>query len=138
MTAPTHIDGPSAAGSLGKLDEHARELDSLSKALHAVSQKLEPAERAYTEFVEKFEVGLFLKSEAEDGPRLPGEAMRLKLARRDMPAEMLGEYEGLKAKRQRLKDRISDIKAEIEAQRSILSALKEEAAASGYSVRRAA
>ena len=80
----------------------------------------------YQAFVDNYEVGLYLKSEADGGPKLPSEAMRLKLARREMAPDLLGARDGLARKRERIKQRIADLKSEIEAERSILSALKSE------------
>ena len=81
--------------------------------------------------------GLWAKH-IEDGAKLPSEEIRLRLARKDMPPKLLGEYTDLKAQRKRLENRIRDIKTQVEAQRSILSALKTEAEASGAGLRRAA
>lgn len=120
-----------ALESLERLDRHAQELDTLSKTLAEVSCALESVEKEYSDFVDAYEVGLYLKCE-EAGTRLPGEAMRLKLARREMSAVLLGRHDGLLRKRDRLRQRISDLKAEIEAERSILSALKTEMEAGGH------
>ena len=49
------------------------------------------------DFIDNFELGLYDKVLAEGG-KLPSEAMRLKLARREMPAELLGRREGLMRK----------------------------------------
>ena len=117
--------------ALERLDGHASELDTLSKGLAAVQRDLEPAEVAYQAFVDEFEVGLYLKSEEPDGPRLPSEALRLKLARREMPAELLGRRDGLLRKRDRMRQRISDLKTIVESERSLLSALKVEMEAGG-------
>lgn len=127
-----------AAEAMDRLDGHSVELDSLSKALAEVGRRLEPVELEYDEFIENFEVGLFLRSQEENGPKMPSEAIRLALARREMKPELLGAHEGLRRKRERLRQRIGDLKATIEADRSILSALKLEVEAAGGSLRRAA
>lgn len=136
--------------ALGRLETTAGELDALSKALTAVSRELdgvdvngnplpEPGvEQRYQDFVDAYEVGLYEQCQADDGPKWPGEAMREKLARKDMAPELLGRRDGLVRKRERLKRRIGDVKVIIEAERSILSALKMEAEASGGGLRRAA
>jgi hypothetical protein len=124
--------------ALDRLDAHAKELDTLSRGLAEVQRQLEPVEVNYQAFVDDFEVGLYLKSEQEDGPRLPSEAMRLKLARRAMAPELLGKRDGLIRKRDRMAKRIDDLSRVCNAERSILSALKEEMNATSVSVRRAA
>lgn len=116
-----------AASAMGLLDSKARELDELSKALAYVERRLEPAERDYQEFVENFEVALWRRYEDSDGrTKLPSESLRLKLAHREMSPELLGRYVGLLNSRKRLEKRISALKATVDAQRSILSALKTE------------
>lgn len=109
-----------------ELDRYVRELDELSKGLAGVSRNLEPVEKEYNEFVDNFELGLYDRSLREDDFKLPSAAMRLKLAHRDMPPELYGRYVALTSKRDRLRKRISDMKAQADSQRSILSALKAE------------
>jgi hypothetical protein len=109
-----------------RLSELANSLDRWSKALAQTSRDLEPVEEQYRTFVDEFEVGLLLRSEGEDDYRLPSAALRLKLAHRAMDPDLLGRYMGLVQARTRLQQRIRDLKSEIEAQRSILSALKVE------------
>ena len=132
------MSGVTPQEALDRLDAHSRELGDLSGALLEINRRLDDVEREYQAFVDDFEVGLYLRSEEPDGPRLPSEAMRAKLARREMSPELLGRRDGLVRKRERIRQRISDLKAEIEADRSILSALKLEAEASGAGLRRAA
>ena len=129
---------PTPTDAMLKLGEQAEELGDLSGRLADVSRKLEPVEREYTDFVDNHELGLWNRSEDEDGFKLPSAAIRLKLAHQAMPPELLGRYKGLVESRSRLVQRIRDLKAEIEAQRSILSALKVEMEASGSGMRRAA
>jgi hypothetical protein len=109
-----------------RLSELANDLGDLSGMLARVSRDLEPVEEQYRAFVDDFEVGLLLRSEDEDGYKLPSESLRIKLAHRKMDPALLGRYMGLTKSRERLQQRIRDLKAEIEAQRSILSALKVE------------
>jgi hypothetical protein len=132
----THGVTPSQA--LERLDAHSVELGKLSAALFEVNQRLETVEQSYQEFIDSYEVGLWLKAQEKNGPRLPSEALRLKLARREMAPELLGRRDGLVRKRERVKQRIGDLKTEIDADRSILSALKLESEAAGTGVRRAA
>lgn len=113
-----------------KLSEQADKLDDLSKSLGEVEIAFESAEEEYRKFVDDFEIGLYYRSESEDDYKLPSEAMRLKLAHQAMDPEKLGRYMGLSAQRKRYERRIRDLKASVDAHRSILSALKAEMEAS--------
>lgn len=106
------------------LDRIAGELSLRSDQLNDVCKALEPIEQKYDAFVDDYELGLLLKSETTDY-KLPSEKLRLKKARAAMDADLLGRYEALLRKRKRLQDRISNLKAEADARRSILSAQKE-------------
>jgi hypothetical protein len=125
--------------AMDKLDVLATELDMRSRELADVERKLEPTELAYQAFVDEFEVGLWTKYEdSEYKTKLPPAPMRLKLAHKAMDPELLGRYVGLVNSRKRLEKRISALKAAVDAQRSILSALKVELEATGAGMRRAA
>jgi len=104
----------------------AGELDDLCSRLAQVQRDLEPVEREYEQFVANFELGLWRKAESGEIKRLPGEALRLKMAHLEMPAELLGRREGLRQSEKRLIKRISTLKAAADARRSVLSALKVE------------
>lgn len=120
---------------MAKLDGFADELNGLSANLAEVQRRLEPVQSEYQEFVDDFEVGLW-EAHVNDDAKLPSAAMRLKLAQRAMKPELLGQWVALTKKRDRMMQRIRDLKVEVNAQQSILSALKEEMNASGF--RRAA
>lgn len=130
--------------ALSELQKARDELAALSDALHKVNLVLDGTgtedgvEKQYQDFIDEHEVGQWLKSQEEDGPRLPSEALRIKLARREMPADLLARHDMLTRKRKRIQERMSGVAKIVEANRSILSALKEEAAGSGSSIRRAA
>ena len=109
-----------------RLDDHALELNTLSRALAEVQRQLEPVEVDYQTFVDDYEVGLYLKSEEDGGRRLPAQAMQLKLARREMAPELLGRRDGLIRKRDRISKRIDDLTRICRAEISVLSALKTE------------
>lgn len=117
--------------AIGKLREHAEELDGLSKALHLVEQELEPVQDAYDIWVDAFDVGLWVKH-TDGGEKLPPAAMRTKLAHKQMDPVLLGRYVGLHRKRDELMRQIGIVKAMVDAQRSILSALKTEMEASSH------
>ncbi len=115
-----------ARQAMNKLAEFADELDRLSKAQAEVSRRLEPADTEYEQFITDFEVGLWNKVEGGHLSKLPSEAMRTRLAHKEISPELLGRREGLRQSRERITRRISDLKQMVDAQRSILSALKTE------------
>lgn len=119
----------SAAQVMQTLDALASELDDKSKLLHQTELDLLPVEEDYRRFVDDYEVGLWQRSQDESDFKLPSEALRLKLAHKAMDPALLGRYVGLVKARRRLEQRIRDLKATVDAQRSILSALKVEAEA---------
>lgn len=120
-----------------RLDEHAIEMDRLSKQLAEVERQLEPVTLEYEEFVGAYEEGLWDRH-VQDGAKLPAEALRKRMAHRAMPPELLGRFTALSNSRKRMEQRIASLKTEISAQQSILSALKAEAQASGSGMRSAA
>ena len=146
--SPTHpfdgVDAPppegaTPAGAMSTLDAIAREMDLRSSQLAEVERRLEPVEIEYEAFVAAHEIGLWRRHESgELDGRWPSEQLRLRLALADMPPELLGRHTGLVNLRKRLEKRIGALKAAADAQRSILSALKVEAEASGFGGRRAA
>ena len=111
--------------AMAKLDAYAHELDAISNKLAEIERQLEPVEREYQAFVDDFEVGLWQRSQDDENFKLPSEALRLKLAQKAMSPELLGRYVGLINARRRLRERGQRTKASLEAQRSILSYLKE-------------
>lgn len=118
--------------AMGRLNELAQELDLLSRGLLQVERELEPVAEEYQRFVDDFEIGLYTRSTEENDFKLPSEALRLKLAHRAMPPELYGRHRALLAQRERGMDRIRAVRAQVEAQRSILSALKTEMEATGH------
>jgi phage shock protein A len=107
-----------------RLDQMADELDKLSKELGQTERQLGPIEASYEKFLDTYETGLWDKHVA--GDKLPPEGLRVRLAHRAIDAQLLGEYSELIRKRKRLEKRIKALGAAIDAQRSILSALKQE------------
>jgi hypothetical protein len=120
-----------AIDARARLSVLAQELGARSGDLAHVSRELEATDEAYRAYVDEYEIGLWQRSQDEEGFKLPSEALRVKLAHKAMDPALLGRHKGLCASRDRLKQRIADLKAEIEAQRSILSALKTEMEATG-------
>lgn len=111
------------------LQDHAKELDYLSKQLSKVERELEPVEQEHEAFRTAFEAGLW-EQHVEAGAKFPAEGLRLRMAHQAMPAELLGRYVELMGSRRRLMQRIGTLKAVCDAKRSILSALKVELEAS--------
>lgn len=110
---------------MATLDQLAREVEQRSSQLAQVERELGPIEDAYDDFVEAFVAGMFEESDK----RLPGEDVRTALAHQRMRVEnptLLGRYRELSRSRKRLEKRIGSLKAAVDAQRSILSALKVE------------
>ena len=116
------------AECIARLREAADELDGLSRALHEIERDREPVEREYQKFVDDFEVGMWRRHQ-DIGEKLPAEKLRVKLAEQAMDPALLGRYVGLQMARKRAEKRIRDLRASVDAQRSILSALKTEAEA---------
>lgn len=114
---------------MAKLDSLAAELDELSKALAETERQLEPVEAKYEEWLSDYEANLWEESQLGD-QKFPPEKLRLRMAHRAMAAELLGSFNALRAKRKRLEQRIGSIRVQVDAQRSILSALKTELEAS--------
>lgn len=138
----------SAVEVMGKLDRYAGDLDTLSNDLASTERELsgyilpsgievQGVEKEYEDWLDTFETGLWSKH-VNDDAKLPSEQMRLRLARMEMPSDLLGRYTTLVAKRKRLEKRIGSLKTQVSAQQSILSALKLEAESSGAGLRSAA
>jgi hypothetical protein len=124
MSALEPID---VAAVMGKLDTLAVGLDTLSKELGEAERLRAQAEDDYEDFIDNFVAGLY---EQSGNKRLPGEDVRRSLAHKAMPAETLGQYRTLTRRAERLRRRIADVKVQVDANRSILSALKLEMEAS--------
>ena len=114
---------------MAKLDTLAAELDTRSKELAEVERQAEPAEALYEEFVGDWESSLWEECSLSD-TKWPPEKLRTRMAHKAMPREILGNFNALGARRKRLEKRIGSLKVQVDAQRSILSALKAEAEAS--------
>lgn len=113
-------------GVMNELDRLAREIDQRSTDLANCERQLVPVEDAYEQFMENFIAGMF---EDQDGGRLPGEDVRRALAHkqlRKIDAGLLGSHRELTRRRKRLEKRLGSLKTAVDAQRSILSALKTE------------
>lgn len=110
---------------MSRLDEYAVELDKRSKELAQVERELEPVEQFIEEFTDDFECALW-EAHTKRDEKLPSAELRERLARKQMPAEVVTRHGRLLARRKRLEKRIRHLGDVIDAQRSILSALKAE------------
>jgi chromosome segregation ATPase len=116
----------------GELNRMARELDGLSRGLAETQRKLHPVKRKYNAFVANHKAGQWAAHVADpENVKMARQDIAEILAIQGMPLELRGECEELSDKAERLKKRISDLRAEVDAQRSILSALKTEMEAMG-------
>jgi hypothetical protein len=107
------------------LNKRARGLHALGVELARISDDLSPVARRYADFVDNFTAGLWEKHEAGEIKRWPGEDARAQLARQAMPTELRGEHARLGDEKDRCVKAISRARSEIDAYRSILSAMKE-------------
>jgi predicted nucleic acid-binding Zn-ribbon protein len=113
----------SAQVAIAKLEEYASELDKRSSELSDTQRELDEKEPQYEDFIRDFEVDLY-ELALKDQTRLPSADLRKQLALKAMPSGFRSEYEALVRKRERLRKRIADLKAAVDAQRSVLSAEK--------------
>lgn len=113
-----------------RLIEAATELDNVSKALVQTERQLEPVEDEVHDFIESFVADLWDASITEGGPKFPPEAVREALAHRAIDRTVYARYRQLKRARIRAKQRLSDLREIVAAQRSIVSAAKTEVEAS--------
>lgn len=109
---------------MATLDAMSRELNTLADGLAHVARQLEPVQQEHDDWVADFEIGLWEKH-TEQGVKLPAAALRLQMAHRKMPPELYGRYVALVHSRDRMMKRISTLKTSVDAQRSLLSAMKE-------------
>lgn len=107
----------------------AQELDDLSKHLTLVEKELGPLEAELTLHEEGFEASCWDRHVKED-EKLPPQKTREALARRAFDATKYSRILALRAARALTKRRIGDLKEIVDAQRSIVSALKLELEAS--------
>lgn len=107
----------------------ANELDNLSKNLMNVELELAPLERELETFISDFQVAMWDEYREKD-ERLPSSEIRTALAHRSFDRDRYNRVLALKAARARARQRIGDLKGIVDAQRSILSALKLEVEAS--------
>ncbi len=110
---------------LSTLDSYARELDGCSQKLAKVEDELEPLNGIYEEAMDDAEASFWERHE-DEGDKLPPQHMREVLARRSISPEIRSKRALLLSKRKRLEKRIRTLADLVDAQRSILSALKSE------------
>ena len=107
------------------LMDAARELDDLSKKLLGTESELAVVETKLRDWEELTQASMW-DSHANDGDKLPPEAIRLAIAHRSFDRDEYRKYLVLKARRNRDKQRIADLREIVAAHRSIVSAAKTE------------
>jgi phage-related minor tail protein len=113
-----------------RLMEAVAELDGISKTLVQTERQLEPLTDAVEDFMESYMADLWDESVKPDGPKFPPEQIRTALAHRAIDKELYARYRQLVRSRIRAKQRLSDLREIVAAQRSIVSAAKMELEAS--------
>ena len=115
---------------MARLDALSQELDHVSKELAKTEEEVEPIEAQYEERVTDWETALWDQCrEDPETQKWPPEKLRTRMAHKAFDAVLLAQMTALQAKRKRLEKRVGSIKVQVDAQRSILSALKTEAEA---------
>jgi hypothetical protein len=107
----------------------AEELDNLSKVLTKTEHELGPLEAELTLHEEAFEATCW-DDHVQNDVKLPPQKTREALARRSFDEAKYSRILALRAARTLTKRRIGDLKEIVDAQRSIVSALKLELEAS--------
>jgi hypothetical protein len=113
-----------------RLMDAATELDNISKTLVQTERLLEPVTDEVEDFIESFMADLWDESVKPDGPKFPPEQIRVALAHRAIDKQLYARYRQLIRSRVRAKQRLSDLREIVAAQRSIVSAAKIELEAS--------
>lgn len=113
-----------------RLIDAARELDGISKLLVDTERQLEPVEDQVEDFIEAFVADLWEEAIGDPAVKFPPEAVRLALAHKAIDRDVYNRYRALKRSRVRCKQRLSDLREIVAAQRSIVSAAKTELEAS--------
>lgn len=114
------------ATAMRSLEVCARQLDILSRQQAQVEERLLEVEPDYQQHIDDFIAGLWDRYTRGELGRMPGEDMCERLGRPHVPLETRQERDKLVASRRRLSARVSALKSEVDAARSILSALKSE------------
>jgi hypothetical protein len=107
----------------------ARELDETSKALVQTENAIEMVEPEYEDAIEGYIAGLWEEC-VEQEKKFPPQDVRNALAVKAMPDDLRRNYRGLLRRRQKAKQRLTDLRELVAAQRSIVSAAKTEVEAS--------
>jgi len=120
---------PSSGEVIEFLDVAATELDSLGKQMEQAYIALGDAE---SEYEEKLDEALLLVVEEHDGQRLPGEDVRLAMARRKMDFEVYVRYRKAKRLVEGLRLRSRKLETAVGARQSTLKSMRESMATEGY------
>jgi|ERR1700680_1893357 len=96
-----------------------------SMELGDVNRALGPVQKAYRDYMRDFKLDLYRARDGQ-GQRMPSKETQEELALEQMPKDFRDKYFELMAKREGVKERLSDLKHEADSWRSILSAEKVE------------
>jgi septal ring factor EnvC (AmiA/AmiB activator) len=108
-----------------RLIEAADELDKRSKELVQIERDLETAEPLYEDSIETFIADLWDEC-IRDEKKYPPQDVRNAMAAKAMDAALRLNYRTLIRRRQKAKQRLTDLREIVAAQRSIVSAAKTE------------
>lgn len=120
---------PSPAQIIEFLNVAATELDDLGKQLENAHILLGDAE---SEYEEKLDEALLLVVEEHEGKRLPGEDVRLALARKKMDFEVYVRYRKAKRLVEGLRLHSRKLESAVGARQSTLKSLREGSGLEGY------
>lgn len=120
---------PSPSEVIEFLNVAATELDSLGKQLEEAHIWLGDAE---SEYEEKLDEALLIVVEEYDGKRLPGEDVRLALARRKMDFNVYSRYRKAKRLVEGLTLHARKLETAVGARQSTLKGIRETMATEGY------
>jgi hypothetical protein len=118
----------SPAEVMQKIDDLCVELNDRSNELADCERQYEIVEDNYEAMIGDWEASLWEECLSAD-QKWPPEKLRQRIGHKQIDQETFGMYRALTARRKRLEKRIGTIKTLVDGQRSILSALKEEMAA---------
>lgn len=117
------------AEASARLIRAASELDEISKALVQTEGAIEELEPLYQQWIEDFIAGLWDES-VEEEKKFPPQDVRNAMAVKAMDPDLRRDYRACIRRRQKTKQRLTDLREIVAAQRSIVSAAKTEVEAS--------
>lgn len=120
---------PSPGAVMAFLDQAAVDLDRLGKELESAHIELGDAE---TEYEDKLDEALLQIVEDYEGRRLPGEDVRLAMARRRMDFDIYVRFRKAKRRVEGIEKHCRKLETAVSARQSTLKGLREGMAVEGY------